>query len=88
MSILKINGLIQTRNSVSLEHCQKRFTSKGHPMTTFSALKYILDQKQRTTLDYFNSCRDKRNLVDYGVPGIVSQKEVEEITSIFLSKTR
>ncbi len=32
-------------------------------------------------MDYFNDCRNKRNLADYGVSGIVSEKEVKELTA-------
>lgn len=48
-------------------------------MTVFLALKSVLGKEHHPTMDYFNDCRNKRNLADYGVSGIVSEKEVQEL---------
>lgn len=56
-----------------------RTTGSGHHSTTFRALRDILGAPHHTLMDYFNDCRDKRNLVDYGVSGLVSEKEMKDL---------
>jgi uncharacterized protein (UPF0332 family) len=56
-----------------------RTSGEGHHMTVFNALKSVLDKDRHATLDYFNDCRNKRNLADYGVAGIISEKEVKDL---------
>lgn len=52
---------------------------RGHHFTTFQSLKIILGKTEAETADYFDSCRIKRNSVDYDLAGIVSEKEFNEL---------
>lgn len=58
-----------------------RTSGSGHHATVFNSLRDILGKDHRNVLDYFNDCRNKRNLADYGVSGIVSEKEVKDLIS-------
>lgn len=51
----------------------------GHHFTTFQALKDILGDEHYQLIDYFDTCRSKRNISEYDRLGVVSEKEVDEI---------
>jgi uncharacterized protein (UPF0332 family) len=51
----------------------------GHHFTTFEALKGILSSEYDELINYFDSCRGKRNVSDYDRSGSISQKDAEEI---------
>lgn len=52
---------------------------RAHHFTTFQAMKLILGQDYEELADYFDSCRVKRNSIDYDLAGIVSEKEFNEL---------
>jgi len=52
---------------------------EGHHFYSFQTLKYILDKQKHDLVDYFDSCRVKRNIVDYDMAGRISSKDAEEL---------
>jgi uncharacterized protein (UPF0332 family) len=52
---------------------------KAHHFTCFQAMKIVLGKEFAELADYFDSCRVKRNVLDYDVAGIVSEKEFNEL---------
>ena len=59
----------------------KGYKSKGvgHHATVFEAMKEILGRDYYELADYFDSCRAKRNITDYGYAGGISEQETEEL---------
>ncbi|MBF0494436.1 MAG: hypothetical protein HQL28_04825 [Candidatus Omnitrophica bacterium] len=51
----------------------------GHHAAVFECLKYILAKQHGDLIDYFDSCRSKRNITDYDYAGRISRAETEEI---------
>jgi uncharacterized protein (UPF0332 family) len=64
-------------------------TSKGgHHATTFEAAAMILGTSHQALIDYFDTCRQKRNQVNYDHAGLTSDTEAEELverTDVFRS---
>jgi hypothetical protein len=55
-------------------------TRTGHHRTTFEAVKYALGTQDAEKLaDYFETCRRKRNIVEYDSADIISDTESNEI---------
>jgi hypothetical protein len=55
-------------------------TSKGgHHATTFEAARFVLGAGQHSTIDYFDTCRQKRNQVNYDHAGLTSDAEAKEL---------
>lgn len=52
---------------------------EGHHYYTFIAGKEFVDNSRKHLMDYFNACRNKRNLSDYDRAGIITDKEVDEL---------
>lgn len=53
--------------------------SIGHHFITLQSIKEILGKKYHTLIDYFDSCRVKRNISDYDRAGEISASEAEEL---------
>ncbi|MEK7868484.1 MAG: SAV_6107 family HEPN domain-containing protein, partial [Candidatus Omnitrophota bacterium] len=51
----------------------------GHHFTIFQAMKEVMGVSYYKLADYFDSCRAKRNMTDYGYVGGISEAEVEEL---------
>jgi len=51
----------------------------GHHFTIFQAMKEVMGASYYKLADYFDSCRAKRNVTDYGYVGGISEAEVEEL---------
>lgn len=66
----------------ALLYC-KGYQSYGaaHHFTVFQAMKTILGKEYAELADYFDSCRIKRNALDYDFAGAVSEKEFSELTA-------
>ena len=54
-------------------------TGWGHHYTAFKALKFIMSAQYHETIDYFDSCRAKRNISDYRNTGEISESETDEL---------
>jgi hypothetical protein len=51
----------------------------GHHATTFEAAGLILGPAHQPNIDYFDTCRQKRNQVNYDHSGLTSDREAEEL---------
>jgi len=51
----------------------------GHHFTVFQAMKDIMGRDFFKLVDYFDSCRAKRNITDYDYAGGVSNSESREL---------
>lgn len=56
-----------------------RTAGMGHHATTFAVLPSIMGQSLRGKADFFDACRSKRNVTDYGRVGAVSESEADEL---------
>lgn len=51
----------------------------GHHQKTFEAVKAALGRPSEPLADYFETCRRKRNLIDYDASEIATETEAEEL---------
>ncbi len=51
----------------------------GHHFTVFQAIREIMGKGYYELVDYFDSCRAKRNVTDYSYAGKISESEAEEL---------
>lgn len=72
------NAVLQSATAI-LHYKGYRPVGAGHHSTTFTALREILGREYRGLVDYFDSCRSKRNITDYDYAGAVSDTEAEEL---------
>jgi hypothetical protein len=56
-----------------------RVAGPGHHQTTFEALELAMGPKMANLVAYFDTCRRKRNQVDYDFALVASDTEVEEL---------
>ena len=72
------NAVLQA--ATILLYC-KGYKSKGigHHFTVFQAMKEIIGRDYYDLADYFDSCRAKRNITDYGYAGEISETEADEL---------
>jgi hypothetical protein len=55
-------------------------SASGHHQTTFAAVKLVpLGPGSGKLADYFETCRRKRNLLDYDTANVTSDTEAEEL---------
>ena len=54
-------------------------SKSGHHATTFEATGLILGPAHRSLIDYFDTCRQKRNQVNYDHAGLTSDAEANEL---------
>jgi hypothetical protein len=52
---------------------------QGHHETTFVALGLAIGQSAANLVDYFDTCRRKRNAVDYNLANVVTETELTEL---------
>jgi uncharacterized protein (UPF0332 family) len=58
-----------------------RTRGTGHHATTFELARLALGKEFEELIDYFDSCRVKRNITDYTKAGHISEKEADELLS-------
>jgi hypothetical protein len=58
-----------------------RVSGLAHHQTTFEALELAMGPKVSNLVAYFDTCRRKRNQVDYDFALVASDTEVEELLS-------
>jgi len=56
-----------------------RTRGAGHHATTFEVLPLVMGEGRRELAEYFDICRQKRNVAEYVRAGQIGQKEVEEL---------
>jgi hypothetical protein len=52
---------------------------QGHHENTFIGLELAVGPPVATLAKYFNTCRKKRNTVDYNLANVVTETEVREL---------
>lgn len=56
-----------------------RVAGQGHHQTTFEALELAMGPSITATAAYFDTCRRKRNLVEYDLANVATETETEEL---------
>ncbi len=56
-----------------------RVVGQGHHQTTFEALELAMGPGIAATATYFDTCRRKRNLVEYDLANVATETETEEL---------
>jgi hypothetical protein len=56
-----------------------RVVGPGHHQTTFEALELAMGPSIAATAAYFDTCRRKRNLVEYDLANVATETETEEL---------
>ena len=56
-----------------------RVVGQGHHQTTFEALELAMGPSIAATAAYFDTCRRKRNLVEYDLANVATETETEEL---------
>lgn len=56
-----------------------RVVGLGHHQTTFEALELAMGPSVSATVAYFDTCRRKRNQVDYDLANAATETEAEEL---------
>ena len=51
----------------------------GHHFVVFETMKIITGTDYHELIDYFDSCRSKRNITDYDYAGAISDSEAKEL---------
>jgi uncharacterized protein (UPF0332 family) len=73
------NAVLQL-SKVAIACAGYRVTSgAGHHQKTFEAVKAALGKPGETLADYFETCRRKRNLIDYDASEVVTDTEAQEL---------
>jgi len=63
-----------------LLHCRGyKAKGEGHHFTVFQVTREIMGKGYYELVDYFDSCRAKRNITDYNYAGEISESEAEEL---------
>jgi hypothetical protein len=56
-------------------------STPGHHRLTFEAARLALGSSALRSLDFFESCRRKRNVIDYNHAFVATKTEAEEIVA-------
>ena len=56
-----------------------RVTGQGHHQTSFEALELAMGSSVSMLASYFETCRRKRNSVEYDVANVISKTEADEL---------
>ncbi len=56
-----------------------RVVGQGHHQTTFEALELAMGPSIAASAVYFDTCRRKRNLVEYDLANVATETETEEL---------
>jgi microsomal dipeptidase-like Zn-dependent dipeptidase len=56
-----------------------RVSGIGHHQTSFEAIELAMGSQVATHSALFETCRRKRNIVDYDMSGIATRSEVDEL---------
>jgi hypothetical protein len=74
------NAILQLSTAI-IRASGYRTSGTGHHWMTFQVLAEILDPAEEARVDYFDSCRRKRNFADYDRAGSVTEAEAAEIVA-------
>lgn len=56
-----------------------RVVGQGHHLTTFEALELAMGRSVIPLARYFETCRRKRNMLDYDMANVATETEVQEL---------
>jgi hypothetical protein len=56
-----------------------RVIGQGHHLTTFEAIELAMGSSIAPLASYFDTCRRKRNMLDYDLANVVTETEVNEL---------
>ena len=56
-----------------------RVSGQGHHLTTFAAVELAMGPEVAGLVAYFDTCRRKRNLLDYNMANVTSDTEAAEL---------
>jgi hypothetical protein len=56
-----------------------RVVGQGHHLTTFEALELAMGRSSAPLANYFETCRRKRNMLDYDMANVATATEVREL---------
>lgn len=73
------NAALQLATLVLRVSGYRASTKVGHHWATFTVLPDILGEDFREVADYFNSCRTKRNTMEYCDSGTITSNEAEKL---------
>jgi hypothetical protein len=68
-----------TKMVLACEGYRAASSKAGQHATTFEAAGLILGQPYQALIDYFDTCRQKRNRVNYDHAGLTSDAEAREL---------
>lgn len=72
------NAVLQTAKMVIA--CEGyRVAGHGHHQMTFEVIELAMGPHVASLADYFDTCRRKRNLVDYDMANVASETEAQEL---------
>ena len=72
------NAILQLA-TITLRVSGYRTAGTGHHWLTIQMLLEILGAREQGRVDFFDSCRRRRNIADYDTAGTVSQAQLQEI---------
>jgi hypothetical protein len=56
-----------------------RVVGQGHHLTTFEAVELAMGRNIAPLANYFETCRRKRNMLDYDMANVATETEVREL---------
>jgi hypothetical protein len=56
-----------------------RVVGQGHHVTTFEAVELAMGRSVASLVSYFETCRRKRNMLDYDTANVATETEVREL---------
>lgn len=72
------NAILQTAKMV-IACVGYRVAGLGHHQTTFEAVELAMGSSVAPLVAYFDTCRRKRNMVDYDMANVTTDTEAEEL---------
>jgi hypothetical protein len=73
------NAALQAAN-MAIACAGYRITSQvGHHRISFESAKFLLGNRAHRYADYFETCRRKRNTIDYTFSNVATETEAKEI---------
>src|SRR3990172_4745734 len=72
------NAVLQACRAYMFHMGYRPATSEAHK-ATFEFMQLTVEEHLKSTIDYFDRARKKRHRITYEAPGLVSEKETEQL---------
>ena len=72
------NAVLQACRAYMFHMGYRPATSEAHK-ATFEFMQLTVEERLKSTIDYFDRARKKRHRITYEAPGLVSEKETEQL---------